>query len=252
MSNQNKVTLGNMPSLPYAIEEAVNRLRVNMSFLGEDVKKIMVISTMPDEGKSFVTMQLWRQMAETGIDSVLIDADMRKSVMVDKYDIKKEDGGKILGCSYYLANDIPLEQAVLKTQYEHGDILPNNDNVVNPSILLENHKFADMLDELAGKYRYVFVDAPPLNLVSDGERIGSLCDGAVLVVRGNSTPKSIVKNSALQLERAGCPLLGVVLNRVKAANGGYYYKQYGGKHYGYGYGYGKGYGDGYGYYGENK
>ena len=86
--------------------------------------------------------------------------------------------------------------------------------------------------------------------VSDGERIGSLCDGAVLVVRGNSTPKSIVKNSALQLERAGCPLLGVVLNRVKGANGGYYYKQYGGKHYGYGYG--KGYGDGYGYYGENK
>jgi len=84
MSNQNKVILGNMPSLPYAIEEAVNRLRVNMSFLGEDVKKIMVISTMPDEGKSFVTMQLWRQMAETGIDSVLIDADMRKSVMVDK------------------------------------------------------------------------------------------------------------------------------------------------------------------------
>lgn len=252
MSNQNKVTLGNMPSLPYAIEEAVNRLRVNMSFLGEDVKKIMVISTMPDEGKSFVTMQLWRQMAETGIDSVLVDADMRKSVMVDKYDIKKEDGGKILGCSYYLANDIPLEQAVLKTQYEHGDILPNNDNVVNPSILLENHKFADMLDEIAGKYRYVFVDAPPLNLVSDGERIGSLCDGAVLVVRGNSTPKSIVKNSALQLERAGCPLLGVVLNRVKGANGGYYYKQYGGKHYGYGYGYGKSYGDGYGYYGENK
>ena len=89
MSNQNKVILGNMPSLPYAIEEAVNRLRVNMSFLGEDVKKIMVISTMPDEGKSFVTMQLWRQMAETGIDSVLIDADMRKSVMVDKYDVKK-------------------------------------------------------------------------------------------------------------------------------------------------------------------
>ena len=64
MSNQNKVILGNMPSLPYAIEEAVNRLRVNMSFLGEDVKKIMVISTMPDEGKSFVTMQLWRQRAD--------------------------------------------------------------------------------------------------------------------------------------------------------------------------------------------
>lgn len=60
----NEVTIGNMPTLPYAVEEAVNRLRINISFLGSDIKKIMVISTMPDEGKSFVTMQLWRQMAE--------------------------------------------------------------------------------------------------------------------------------------------------------------------------------------------
>ncbi len=250
MSQNNKITIGNMPELPYAIEEAVNRLRVNMSFLGEDIKKIMVVSTMPDEGKSFVTMQLWRQMAQTGVDSILVDADMRKSVMVDKYALQREDGEKINGSSYYLANDIALDQAILKTEYEHGDIIPNNDNVVNPSILLESRKFADMLDQLADRYRYVFVDAPPLNLVSDGERIGSLCDGAVLVVRGNATPKNMVKNSVRQLERAGCPLLGVVLNRVKGSGSGYYYKQYGSK-YGY---YGKNYGsgDGYGYYGSKK
>ena len=48
----NEVTIGNMPTLPYAVEEAVNRLRINISFLGSDIKKIMVISTMPDEGKS--------------------------------------------------------------------------------------------------------------------------------------------------------------------------------------------------------
>ena len=250
MSQNNKITIGNMPELPYAIEEAVNRLRVNMSCLGEDIKKIMVVSTMPDEGKSFVTMQLWRQMAQTGVDSILVDADMRKSVMVDKYALQREDGEKINGSSYYLANDIALDQAILKTEYEHGDIIPNNDNVVNPSILLESRKFADMLDQLADRYRYVFVDAPPLNLVSDGERIGSLCDGAVLVVRGNATPKNMVKNSVRQLERAGCPLLGVVLNRVKGSGSGYYYKQYGSK-YGY---YGKNYGsgDGYGYYGSKK
>lgn len=248
MGDSNQITIGNMPELPYAIEEAVNRLRVNMSFLGENVKKIMIISTMPDEGKSFVAMQLWRQMAQTGVDSILLDADMRKSVMVDKYAMQRTDGEKILGTSYYLANDIPIEKAILKTQYEHGDVMPNNDNVVNPSILLESPKFAATLDQLADRYRYVFIDAPPLNLVSDGERIGSLCDGAVLVVRGNETPKNIVKNSVRQLERAGCPLLGVVLNRVKGSGSGYYYKQYGGK-YGY---YGKTYGKGYGYYGDSK
>ena len=243
MSNEkknNQITIENMPTLPYAIEEAVNRLRVNISFLGSDIKKIMVISTMPDEGKSFVTMQLWRQMAEAGVKSVLLDLDLRKSVMADKYGMKKENEEKILGTSYYLANDIPLSDVVLKTQFEYGDVLPNTDNVVNPSLLLESKKLSDTLNELADAYRYVFIDAPPLNLVSDGERIGSICDGAILVARGGTTPKSIVKNSVRQLERAGCPLLVIVLNRVKGSGSGYYYKQYGGK-YGY-----------YGHYGKDS
>ena len=95
---KNTAKINNMPTLPYAIEEAVNRLRVNISFLGSEVKKIMVISSMPDEGKSFVTMQLWRQMAEANVRSILLDMDLRKSVTVDKYQIEQEKG-KILGMS---------------------------------------------------------------------------------------------------------------------------------------------------------
>ena len=230
----NKVNVGNMPELPYAMEEAVNRLRVNISFLGTDIRKIMIISTMPDEGKSFVAMQLWRQMAEAGTPSILLDADMRKSVMADKYEITQEKKGKIKGTSHYLAGDYPIEDAILQTQWENGDILPNTDNVINPSMLLESERFEKMLDYMAEKYRYVFVDSAPLNMVSDGERIGYLCDGAILVVRGGITSKSIVKNSIRQLERAGCPLLGIVLNRVQGGKGGYYAKRYGkyGRYYG--------------------
>lgn len=229
-----KVMINNMPELPYAVEEAVNRLRVNISFLGKDIRKIMLISTMPDEGKSFVTMQLWRQMVETGNKSVLVDVDMRKSVTADKYEIELPDGEKLKGTSHYLSGDYPLCDAVYKTQWENGDILPNIDNVVNPAMLLESKRFKDMLDELAEEYRYVFVDSPPLNLVSDGERVGNLCDGAVLIVRGGITSKHYIKNSIRQLERAGCPLLGIVLNRVEGAKSGYYYKRYGSKYYGYG------------------
>lgn len=243
---KNKVNVENMPELPYAMEEALNRLRVNISFLGTDVKKIMVISTLPDEGKSFVAIQLWHQMAESGTSTIMVDADMRKSVMVDKYEVHREDGKKIQGLSHYLANDYPLEDAILHTQWEGGDLLPNTDNVVNPSMLLEGNRFASMLDQLAENYRYVFVDSPPLNLVSDGELIGSLCDGAILVVRGGSTSKAMVRNSINQLERAGCPLLGIVLNRVEGAKSGYYYKKYGGHYYGSRYG-GKKYGDTYYY-----
>ena len=215
---KNTAKINNMPTLPYAIEEAVNRLRVNISFLGSEVKKIMVISSMPDEGKSFVSMQLWRQMAEANVRSILLDMDLRKSVTVDKYQIEQEKG-KILGMSFYLANDASLEECVLRTDIGRGDILPNVDNVVNPSMLLEGHKFERTLKELENYYRYIFIDSPPLNLVSDGEKIGSLCDGAILVVRAGSIR---------QLERANCPLIGIVLSRAQAGNGGYYSKKYGG------------------------
>ncbi len=234
---KNRARIENMPVLPYAIEEAINRLRVNISFQGSNIHKIMIISTMPDEGKSFVSMQLWRQMAEADVRSVLVDLDLRKSVMIDKYRICQEDGGRILGTSFYLANDIFLEECVLRTGIGQGDILPNNDNLVNPSMLLEGDKLEDTLNALADNYRYVIIDAPPLNLVSDGERIGSLCDGAILVVRGGETPKKMVHNSMRQLERAGCPLLGIALSRVQGSGGGYYYKQYGKGYYGSNYGY---------------
>ena len=243
----NEVVIGNMPSLPYAVEEAVNRLRININFLGSDIKKIMVISTLPDEGKSFVTMQLWRQMAETGTASILVDADLRKSVMVDKYDIRRKDQEKLLGTSDLLAQDKPVEDVVLHTQIEGGDILPNVKNVVNPSMLMESRQLEQMLDKMSDMYRYVFIDEPPLSLVSDCEKIGSQCDGAILVVRGGFTQKKLVRNSIQQLERAGCPVLGLVLNRVGKNGGGYYYGKYGSHKYGYGYGYGEQY-----YYGDKS
>jgi Mrp family chromosome partitioning ATPase len=116
-------------------------------------------------------------------------------------------------------------------------------------MLLENERFTEMLNYLKERYRYVFLDSPPLDLVSDGERIGNHCDGAILVIRAHETPMKAVKASIAQLERAGCPVLGYVLNRVSSSKGGYYTKRYGGYYGGY---YGR-YGDKYyyGYYGES-
>ena len=191
----------------------------------------MVISTDPDEGKSFVAMQLWKQMAESGTRTILVDADMRKSVMADKYEFTSEENEELKGISNFLSGDYPIEDAILCTQWSCGDVMPNIDNVINPSMLLESNLFEKMFDYMQSHYRYIFVDAPPLSLVSDGEKIGSLCDGAVLVVRSGVTSKHMVKNSIAQLERAGCPLLGIVLNRVDNSKSGYYYKRYGGKYY---------------------
>lgn len=225
-----KAIIGADPQLPYSVEEAINRLRINVSFFGSDIRKIMIISSEPNEGKSFITMSLWKQMALAGEKSILVDADLRKSVMVEKYQISREDGKELWGLSHYLSDNKKLEDCILTTDLAQGDLLPNVNNVVNPSMLLESRRFVELLDQLSRTYRYVFIDVPPLGLVSDAERIGSLCDGAILTVRSGMTPKGIIRNSIAQLERTGCPLLGIVLNRV-GAGGGHYGKYYGGKYY---------------------
>ena len=209
----NKIKMDLTKELPYAVEESINRLRINVSFLGNEIKKIMVVSTMPNEGKSFVTLQMWRQMASAGIKSVFVDGDMRNSVIVN------EDGSEMKGLAHYLAEEFPLENVVYNTPLENGDIIPNVENIINPSMLLESDKFGNMLNQLAEDYRYVFVDAPPLGLVSDAEKIGSMCDGAILVIRSGEISKSEVKSSIKQLERSECKILGVVLNRATDAKG---------------------------------
>ena len=244
---QSKVTFGNTPTLPYAIEEAVNRLRINISFLGSDVKKIMVVSSDPNEGKSFVSWHLWSQIARAGERTLLLDADMRNSTYAQKYAMKRADEAELKGTSHYLSGSAALEDVLLHTDDENADIMPNVENIINPSMLLETSKFEKLLEEMTQRYRYIFVDAPPLGMVSDAERIGSYCDGAILCVRSGVTPKGAVRESVSQLERAGCPLLGIVLNRVGDSKSGYYSRYYGRKYGKYGH-YGK-YG---GYYGTGE
>ena len=75
------ILLNHLEKLPYGAEEAMNRLRVNVGFCGDRFKKIIITSSTPNEGKSFVSSNLWRMLAEAGSKVVLVDADMRKSVM---------------------------------------------------------------------------------------------------------------------------------------------------------------------------
>jgi capsular exopolysaccharide synthesis family protein len=222
-----KVNLDNMPELPYAVEEAINRLRINTSFFGSKIKTIMIVSAEPNEGKSFIAMNLWRQMAMTGEKCMLLDADLRNSVMFEKYGISGGEAAEVQGTSHYLLGESKLFDMLLQIDYTGSAFLPNTYNVVNPSLLIESERFEKMLEELADKFRYVFVDVPPLYYVSDAEKIGSMCDGAILVVRGGVTSKKHVRDAVNRLELIKCPLLGIVLNRVEGTEKGYYHKYYG-------------------------
>lgn len=229
--------ISNLEPLPYAAEEAMNRLRVNLGFCGDRFKKIIITSSTPNEGKSFVSMNLWRLLAEAGHNVVLVDADIRKSVLRSRYQIETSKDN-FYGIAHYLAGQADLNDVIYKTNLD-GYMVPTSHTVTNPAILLQSPRFSKLLNELTNAFDYVLVDTPPLTNVSDGNLIASQCDGGLLVVRSGVTPRNLIAASIAQFERSGCELMGVVLNRVEAKNNPYYYKY---TKYGY-------YND---YYGENR
>lgn len=217
----------NIRELPYAVEEAMNRLRVNIKFCGKNTKKILIISSVPNEGKSIVAVHLWKMLAEAGFPSVLVDLDLRKSVLKERLEFQHK--GEITGLDYYLSGLSEYQDVVYETNISNGYVVPVSNLLENPSALLEDPRMGELLNRLEEDYRYVIIDSPPLDSVADGALIASLCDGAILVVRSGMTSKRLVRQSLQQLDRVHCRLLGMVLNRVETKSRAYqkYYGKYG-------------------------
>ena len=91
--------------MPYAAEEALNRLRVNIKFCGKNTKKIVITSSVPNEGKSTVSVRLWKLLSEAGFPTVLVDVDLRKSEIQKKYQVEGIKEGLNHCSSYYIAGE---------------------------------------------------------------------------------------------------------------------------------------------------
>ena len=219
------LTIKDKGTLSYASREALNRLRINFDFCGDQYKKVMITSSSPDEGKSFISFHLWRVLAESGRRVVLVDADLRRSVMRIQHQLSAgADTKKALGLAHYLAGNATLEDVLYESDIENGFMVPTFRTVANPVLLLQNPRFGEMMEKLGEQFDIILVDTPPLNSVADGLQVARHCDGALLVVRGGVTPRRIISTSMAQLKSIDCPLLGTVLNRVEMDKNPYYYK----------------------------
>ena len=228
-----EIEIKRMPQLPFDVTEALNQLRINLGFCGEQIKTIMVTSSVPNEGKSFITMQLWKMMAEVGTPVLLVDCDFRNSEMRRKYSISSANGEKLVGAAHYLAGQADIQDVIYKTSIPNGYMIPVTSAIANPTILLESPNFTKMLEYCEQRFAYILVDTPPLGSVADALNITRHCDGSVLVIRSGETPRKVVKNSVQMLKRAESPLLGVVLNRaaVNGRSSAYYHRYYHSSYY---------------------
>lgn len=223
--------------LDYASSEAYKALRTNLIFCGEDKKVIVLTSCTPNEGKSTVNLYLAMSLAEMGKRVLLVDTDMRKSVLVGNFAIQPG----LRGLSHFLSGQTYLEDVVSTTNMEKLDIIFAGPIPPNPSELLESPMFDVMLQYARNNYDYILIDSPPLGSVIDSAIIAKRSDGAVIVIEAETISNRFVKEVKSQLEKSGCPILGAILNKVDWKEQKYYSYYYGkkyGKYYGKYYGYG--------------
>lgn len=234
-----KLEITNLPKLPFGMTEALNQLRVNLGFCGENIRTIMITSTVPNEGKSFIAMGLWRMMANLGLRTLFIDCDLRNSELRSKYGIK---GSGLAGLAYYLSGKAELQDVIYETNIPNGYMIPVTQNIANPAILLEGKRFKPMIENCSEAFDYVLIDTPPLASVADALNIAPHCDGSLLVVGSGVAPRKLVQDSVQMLRRTDSALLGMVLNRVQMdrKRGSYYSRYYRYGRYGKSYGYGSG------------
>ncbi|MBQ9130921.1 MAG: CpsD/CapB family tyrosine-protein kinase [Clostridia bacterium] len=232
----------------YRISEAFKTLRTNILFCGADHKVIMVTSCLQSDGKTTVSFGIAKAFADDGQRVLLLDTDLRKSVMARR--LLGQD--VTLGTTSVLCKNNSFEECLCNTQIPNLDIMFAGVVPPNPVELLGSAVFSDLLAELKERYDIIIVDTPPLGAVIDAAVVAKNCDGSVLVICANTISRHFAKNVLEQLEKSGCPVLGTVLNRVTIHNsrfykGSYYrYGKYYKKYYRYGYGkgdYGYGYGD---------
>ena len=199
--------------MSYAMTEELNTLRTNIQFSAVDKKVIVMTSSFSGEGKSTITYQLAKSLAELGKRVLLIDADMRKSVMVNML----ESGSVDKGLSHYLSGQCSLSEAVYATESSRLHILFAGPVPPNPTELLSGELFKDTLNSFRDIYDYIFIDCAP---------VGMVIDAAIMMIESGAVKRKLALEAKEKLETAGCPILGVVLNKVERKSRGYYRKYY--------------------------
>ncbi|HIZ44791.1 MAG TPA: polysaccharide biosynthesis tyrosine autokinase [Firmicutes bacterium] len=214
-----KITLKLPGEKDFFTQEAFKVLRTNLQFCGQDVQVISITSCDENEGKTTVSLQLARSLAELGKNVLIIDADMRKSVMAGR----NTDAKDIVGLSEVLTGMVKLKDAIYSTQYPTLQLIFAGKYPPNPVELLSGKYFRALLAETRRVYQYVIVDTPPLGRVIDAAVIAPNCDGTILVI-GNTTVRfRQAQNVVAQLKKSGSRILGVVRNNTRKKESTYYY-----------------------------
>lgn len=226
-----KIAVSRFIASEFQVAEAMKALRTNLIFSGSDIKAIGLTSFSAAEGKSTISFQLAVSFAQAGKRVLLIDADLRKSVLASRLRIR----GKVDGLSHFLSGQANANELICETDVPNFYLMFAGTRVPNASELLSHKNLEKLITALKDIFDYIIVDTPPIGQVIDCAVIAPKLDGILMVVDTTHNSYKLERRIKQQLEMAGAKILGAVLNRVDLKDKNGYY----GKAYGYGYGYGE-------------
>jgi capsular exopolysaccharide synthesis family protein len=195
----------------------------------KDVKKIIILSSTPGEGKTFATTYFGAIGAERKKKILLINTDLRRPRLELMFGIDNKKGG----LNSILSKNMPWEQAIVKTPLKNLDVLPAGIRTSNPTSLLESSSFDKLIEELEKHYDLLLFDAPPMLGLSDSRIMLAKMDAAIMIVNHNKSKKKTTHYVVEKIKASNTKLLGVIINKITYGNPAYYYyyEQYGYNYY---------------------
>lgn len=215
-----------------AVANAAQTLFANIRFMSVDnpIHVLAITSSIPNEGKTFVSMNLASAIAASGASTLLVECDMRRRSMAARIGVHAQSG-----IYSVMTGQVSLEQAAVRTPTKNLYFLDAEPHIPNPSNILNSHHFQSFLDNARGRFDYVVFDTPPVTTFVDAAVLGTKVDAVLLVARENFVKRAELQQAVDQLRASNCNLAGVVMNGCDFGKGNSYYSYYyesgeGGRH----------------------
>ena len=209
------------------LKDTCDTVIANLKFasIDEPLKTICVTSTMPDEGKTTIAMNIAAAAVADGGRALLMEGDMRNNRIAAIMGLRSEHD-----LTDVLSGSARVADALQRTSVPGLYFLDARTGIPNPPSLFDSARFAALLERAKEKFDLIIVDTPPLSLFVDAAIVASKCDGTVFVVREHHAKRRMVAKALDQLERAEANVVGSVLTFSKNKKDDYYYS-YGSYYY---------------------
>lgn len=208
------------------ISEQYRAIRTNIEYsnVDQNTKTILVTSSDKNDGKTTTVSNLAVSFANLNKKVLLIDCDLRNASIHKMFKINN-----IYGLTDILAKDRAVDKCIQETELKNLYVLTAGAIPPNPAEILSSEKMKNLIEDLKNIYDYIFIDTPPIGLVTDAGVLSSFIDGVVLVVKSESVEKKYLEETKKKLDAVDARILGAILNAYKSEQKDYNYYSYYGK-----------------------